>query len=469
MLSPVAAESTELPGAETGRVLARPQSAPAAVTAQRVLQILRRRWAGMVGIGLVVLGLAALFAFQLSPRYRAEAVLVIDSRKEKVTNIEAVVSGLPADNASLRSEMDVLLSRPIAGKVIDKLNLMNSPELNKALDRRPGMIGRMAFWLDAEGQRAIDAWFRGLFAGKDSDENIPADEAARIARTRVVDEYLNRLTVRNDGRSLTIKVTFEAQDPVLAARIVNTHADVYQLEQLEAKFDATRRANTWLTERVDELRKNVRDAENAVQEYRERAKLVGTARDSTIIAQQLAELNSQLVLARADRSQKDARVAQLRDMLRSNANIDSIPEVLNSQTIGRLRDAEVQAQKAVIDGMQRYGEKHPALVNARNQLEDIRRQITREVSRISASLQSDAAAARAREASLTSTVDDLQRRVGTQNLAEVRLRELEREAEASRTLFENFLNRFKETSAGTAVETADARLISEVDPEFGTG
>jgi capsular exopolysaccharide synthesis family protein len=429
-----------------------------------LLKIVRRRLAFIIGTIVVVAGLGALITFQLTPKYKAEAVLILDSRKQQVSNIQDVVSGLSTDNTAFRSELDVLESRPLAAKVIDKLNLMSDPEFNPALDPPMSLIGPLFFWMSEESQRGIDAWLRAVFSSSDPNAGKTKQQIEQDARTLVIDTYLRKLQVQTDGRSLTMKVSVQSTRPDFAAKIVNTHGDLYLVDQLESKFEATKRANTWLTERVADLKEQVRKAERAIEEYKGRTEIVSNDRGSTVVTQQLAELNSQLVLARTDRNQAEARLKQIRALLQSQANIDAIPEVLQSNTIQQLRSQESQLVQNEAQAASRYRDTHPTLINVRAQLRDIRTQIRHEIQKIVTSLQQSVEISQNKERSLQVAVDSLSKKVSGISLAEVHLHELEREADASRTLFQNFLGRFKETSAGPSVDTSDARVVSPADP-----
>src|SRR5205823_4492520 len=123
-------------------------------------------------------------------------------------------------------------------------------------------------------------------------------------RESVIDSFLGHLKVINDGKSYTIRLSFTSKDPTKAAQLVNAIADQYLVDQLEAKYDATKRANEWLNDRLTELRQKVRDSDAAVQAYQEQARLV-EARGETVETQQLSELNSQLVIARANRAEAE--------------------------------------------------------------------------------------------------------------------------------------------------------------------
>ncbi|WP_162306117.1 polysaccharide biosynthesis tyrosine autokinase [Oleisolibacter albus] len=416
-----------------------------------ILRILSRQRVVILSVVASFVTLSLLLAFQLKPLYTAEAVLMLDIRKNQVVDVESVLSGLPPDAAVVRSELDVLRSRQLASKVVDRLGLAADPEFNPVLPQAPSIwdwISPLA-WIPASWRLAL--------AG-----NPPPpgpDVQADLIRAAIIDRVIAGLAADNDGRSYSIRLSFTASTAVKAMRIANGYAESYLTDQLEAKFEATKRANDWLSNRLAELRDQVRAAENAVQQYREANNLI-QSRGATISAQQLSEINSQLVLARAERSQAEARLRAAQRVASGGDTIDSAVEVLASPLIQRLREQESQVRRREAELSNRYGARHPTMINVRAELQDLRQKIAEEVRRIIQGLANEVEVAKAKESSLRAALDDLQGATGSNARAEVRLRELERESEAGRVLYENFLNRYKETSEQQDLQSADARLIS---------
>jgi succinoglycan biosynthesis transport protein ExoP len=438
-----------LPPGEYAQVAIDPQTAVGFSVAD-LIRILRRRLVLILATIATITALGTLVTFQLTPKYRAEAVLILDSRKQQIANIQDVVSGLSTDNSALRSELDVLTSRPLAGKVIDKLNLMADPEFNPALQPPTPVIGSLLGWL-GYGQAS------DLSAGKTPDQ-VWAD-----TRTRAIDAYLKKMIVTTDGRSLTLKIAMDSVKPDLAAKIVNTHSDLYLLDQLEARFDATKRANAWLTDRVAEVKAEVSKDDDAVEQFRQKYQIITSDRGGTIVSQQLAELNSQLVQAQAERDQAEARLQQVRSLVSTNASVDSIPEVLASQTIMALRAQEAQLVETEAQLASKYQDVHPTLINARAQLNDVQAKIRTEINKVVVSLEQTVASANNKVRALQAAVDGLTQKVSDMNISEVHLRELQREADASQTLFQNLLGQFMQTSGGPSMENSDARVVSPAD------
>jgi succinoglycan biosynthesis transport protein ExoP len=401
----------------------------------------------------------------LPPRYRAETVLLIDPRREQVTTVLEVMSALPPDQAALRSEIDVLKSTNLMQGVVLTANLVDVPEFNPVLEGRAGFPWTLLFWLGRERQieirdavadavRSVRARFAPTLAMDAQGER--QDEAA-IAMA----QYARRLTVTTDGKSLTIRLSVESKDPELAAKLANLHADLYVNQQVKSRSMATERAHSWLGERIEQLRKDVQQAEAAVQAYRQENQLIRSSSGTTVTMQQLADVNTQYTLAQADRVQSEARLQRVNELLRNKLAIDSVPEVLASPTIQKLNEQELLLRRLEADAVSRYAnDNHPTIISIRAQLRDLRTKTATEVSKIAASLQSSVEVATAKEISLQHSLQELMNRTAAASHAELKLMELERDTEATRSLYQTFLNRQKETSFGPSPKFADARIVS---------
>ncbi|MCE9649108.1 MAG: polysaccharide biosynthesis tyrosine autokinase [Parvibaculum sp.] len=414
-----------------------------------LLRSLRRRLGLIIGITVGLTALALVGIFQVTPLYTGEAMVLLNMQKTQVIDIEAVMSGLTADSATIDSEVEILRSRSIARKVIEKLNLMNDPEINRTLapatfisEINPlvwigSIVGKKQVLTDAEQQAAL--------------------------LNAAIDTFLSGEKITRNGLTYVVSVTFNSESSQKAANIANAIADTYILDQLEAKFDATKRANEWLSQRLDGLRHQVQESERAMEIYRSASGLEG-ADGVTINEQQLSELNAQLILARADLAEKQAKYTRAKQILTSGGSIESVVDVLQSKTISDLRQREAEIARQQADLSSKYGPRHPSIVNAEAQRKDIVRQIGAEVQRIVAGIQNESAIAQSRVSALETSLHQLQSTAGQNNQALIRLRELTREAAANRTVYESFLGRFKETSQQQDLQTSDARVISAATP-----
>jgi succinoglycan biosynthesis transport protein ExoP len=445
-----------------------PREGERTFTVADIFRTLRRRARTVLVTAAIVTALIALVIFQLTPKYDAQAVLMLEARNARVANVQDVMPGLPTDNpamhaAVIRSELDVLTSRALARRVIEDTRLMDEPEFNPALRTGPQSFGRLLFWMDEDDQAHAEERVAAFIRKFRSDQD--AVDRQEDPLLPIIDAYLANLTVRTDGRSLTFLLTFRSEDPELAARVANRHAQLYLASHVAIKVEATTRANSWLSQRVEDLRRQVSESERAVQTYRVQNRLnrmPGTEATS-MYGQQLSEMSAQLVAARAERAQAEARLARVQEMVRTHSGMESVPEVLSSATIQRLREQEAQLMRAEAEIAERYKDNHPPLLNVRAQLRGLRQQISREMQNIVRSLNNNVEIARTRENTVEKNVEQLRASLSTVNMAEVKLWELEREADARRALLQNFLARFQETSSGSPSERPDARVVSAAD------
>ncbi|MBX3493977.1 MAG: polysaccharide biosynthesis tyrosine autokinase [Parvibaculum sp.] len=415
---------------------------------------LRKRLGVIVGVTLGLTALVMVVVLQQTPLYTAESQILLDRQKMQVTDMQAVMSGLSPDSATVDSEVEILRSRTLAARVIENLNLAQDPEFNGAL-RAPSALR----WLDPR------VWI-GMGLSLIEAEPAPQDEAtrARAELNGVIDSVLGRLTVTRQRLTYVINISFVSENPAKAARIANAMAEFYILDQLEAKFDATRQANDWLSRRLTELRQQVQDSERAVEIYRTEEGLESSAAGVTVSEQQLSELNAQLILARTGLAEAQAKYARAQQIRRSGGTIESMADVVQSGTISSLRQKQADLARELANLASRYGARHPEIVNAEAQRRDIERQIGSEINRIVGSLENNVQVAQTRVASLEESLREIRGETGTGSQAMVQLRELEREAAANRAVYESFLNRFKETSQQQDFQTPDSRVISAATP-----
>ena len=420
-----------------------------------ILRMLRRRIRVLVGC--VVLGTATvlLVTTQLTPLYTATAQVLIDPRERNVTDLESVIAGLSPESSTVESQVEVFRSRSLATPLIEAMQLDRDPEFNPAL-REPGALASAVNWITS------------LMPGQ---AEISERERIEREKTVVFGAFSQALDVSRLGRvSFVISVSFTSEDRTKAARIANALADQYLVDQLEAKFEATRRANQWLDERLAPLREQLRESERAVERYRAEHHLVDGSKGPTVDQQQLLEVNRQLVLGRADLAEKQARFQRVREILPSDGGFESVAEVLDSGVIAGLRQQQAELARKQAELVTRYDERHPRMINVRAERKDLQRELEAEVNRIVANLENEVEVARSRDRSLTQSLAQLQREESVRERARVHLRELEREAAANRAVYEPFLGRFKETREQQSIQQADARIISlapvPVDPSY---
>jgi len=409
---------------------------------RKLLGILHRRAYLLLAAALIGFVPIIIYIFTATPLYTATSSVMIDVRKENVVDVNAVLSGLPADSTVVDSEVRVLESRSLAGRVVDALHLDRDPEFNSRLRSHP-----------------VSDFIQSVFHHRSSDA-AGANDAAM--RRDVVDAVLKRLDAHRSGTTYVLEISFRSASPVKAARIANSFADQYLVAQLNDKFEATRQANNWLSDRVRELRGQVQQAEAAVQRFKIDNNLM-SAEGATLTEQEISGLNAQLATAQANQAEQEARLSIARSQLARGSTGDDVGETLNSPVIQELRAQRAAQSAKVADLETRYDDRHPELIKEKRRLADIDQQIQQEIKRIISSLDAATRVARQRTASIADSVSRSRGTLAKTNRAGVQLNELERNADAVRTLYESFLNRFKQTSSQAGVAQTDARILSRAE------
>ncbi|MBL8658543.1 MAG: polysaccharide biosynthesis tyrosine autokinase [Rhodospirillales bacterium] len=417
----------------------------------------RRKWAVIIPTLLATLA-AAVLIMLVPSRYSATTEIMLDTAQQQVVNIQAVLTETLPDQEAVDSQVEVLRSRGVAAKVIAALDLADDPEFNPAL-QSPSWVRSIIASVKAGIQR-----LKSTVTGH-VPQPLPDDIAEAQLRANVIDNFLDRLDVRLKAQSRVLQVTFSSEDPVKAWRITNKLAEIYLLDQLDAKYEAAQRATNWLTEKIANLRRDLGEKEQAVEQYRKEAGLFTGAGGFTLISQQISDLNAQMIVARTSRAEAEARLDQMRRLVRSPAGASAAADVLGSPVIQSLLTQESEVKREVAELADEFGERHPRMISARAALRDVQSKIATEIAKVVQKLENDVGVARAREVSLQESLDQLKARMAQSNSSEVQLRSLERDAAAERTMLETFLSRFEETSAQTdsTVQQSGARIISRAD------
>jgi capsular exopolysaccharide synthesis family protein len=428
-----------------------------------LLELFRRVWRRKLMIASIAVGCSAVTAavlFIIPPRYTATAQIMLDPSSSKLfIDANQAISGLSPDTEAVNSASAVMMSRDLAERVIDELQLMKDPDFNTAL--------KPSTWFSSlldPHTYLPKSWADGLMNLLSGEPGSPVDEE-RSHHNKVVEAFLKRLDAGAAGESRVVGVSFTAESPRVAAQVANAIAEDYINSGVERRTANNKEVNVWLTQQLDTLRQQVIAADQAVEDYRAKNGLV-EGRGDTLASQESAELGTQLTMARSDRAEAEAKLQQVQSLLASPNGTESATAVLQSPLIQGLRAQEAQVEQTIADLSQTYGERHPKILSAKAQLTDLRSKIKTEIGRIVKDYTNDVAVARARETAIQSSLEQARNQVANLNQSDVHLRALQRDADASRTLLENFLGQYQQTGSEQNFKQPDATIISHAsEPE----
>ena len=385
------------------------------------------------------LALALVADFVITPRYRAVSQILIGPADLRVVEKAMMPAAQTADAnvIQVESETRILTSDKVLRRVVDSEQLTSDPEF------APRSRSLMTTLREAVGLGSTAK---------------PGD--AELAALR---QLQKNVTAKRSERTYVVDLMVDTADPQKSARVANAIAQAYLDEQTAARAETARRVTDSLSSRLSELRERVRDAEELVERYKREHNIVG-ASGRLVDEQQLTELNNQLGMAKARTAEAKSRYEQLQRQQRGGADPGATAEAVASNTIGRLREQYATVARQEANLAAELGPRHPWVIDARAQVRNAQQLITEELTRVAEANRNDYERALANENSLASSLDALKRKAMDTSLAFVKLRELERESEASRAVYESFLGRAREMREQERLDTANVRVLSDAQP-----
>lgn len=421
--------------------------------------ILKRRWSIITVFAIIVVSVT-IHTYAATPIYQATTRLIIDKENPNVMSIQEVMAVDTSGTDYYQTQYKIIESRNVARAVIKRLNLDKNEEfVPKPRDNFLANLKRSVQKTTAAFKKAVVALLRTREVSSpqalkeyDSDYNL-------------VSAFISRIEVKPIRNSRLVDVSFEAKDPVLAAKITSTLAQAYIEQNLDTKLKAVKGAVRWLHTRIVAERQKVEKAEQALLAYKTRHSIVTdfTSDVEKITAQKLAHLNTQIVEAESVRVEAETRYKQALALKGTPDMLDSIPEVLNNNLIQQIKSMEVELYKRTSELSKKYGQKHPQMVAIRAELKTLQKRKGYEVKRVVNSLNNEYQVARAREESMKAALAKQRKESLDLNQKAIEYGVLQREVESARQMYQLLINRFKETSLTEDMKTGNIRILDRAE------
>ncbi len=396
-----------------------------------------KRW-WVIGPTVAMFAGSAIFVNVVKPRYTAEARVLLENQENfipRADKTERVAEILP-DPEAVQSQIQLLTSRDLARRVIKTLDLQGNDEFDPL----------------AKGMGATTRALVMLGLARDPTQTTPED--------RILETFGDKLNVLSPTKTRVLSIEFTSRNPDLAAKGANAVAEAYLEFQQDAKRDHARGAANSLAALVAQLRARVTEADAEAEQFRAKSGLLVGSNNTTINAQRLSDLNTQLSLSRSAQADAQAKARLLRDMLRQN-RIGDIPDVANNEVIRRLQEQRVtlRAQLALESRTLLPG--HPRIKELQAQLQDLDAQGRAAAERVARTLENDAHIAGARVENLTRALEEQKTVVGAADADDVRLRDLERTARLYKEQLESATAKYQEAMAreNSQATPPDARIF----------
>jgi polysaccharide biosynthesis transport protein len=405
---------------------------------QYVAAIHRRRSVLLTSVGLCLLA-ALLYNYTTRPVYQATAQVLIDRDTPNVLPSKEVVDlGQGAADYYL-TQYQLLQGRVLATKVVERLGLQKSPEFETGFLMSPWerfqrrVLGRAPALVDKDG--------------------MPLSPAVAAFRSRLVVDPV--------PGSRLVNLRFSAYDPKIAAQAVNTLAQLYIEQSLEFRYTQSSEATGWLSQRLTEQQAKVEQAERALQEYREKEGLVNLEERQGLADQKLTAFGAAASEARTARIAKQTVFERMRST--PTAELATSPLVLSNAVIQRLRSrlAELQAEQARLSDS--LGDKHPDMIRVRAEAKAAEDKIAAEIQDILRSVESDYRTAVQQEEGLQANFEAAKKEALEINRKAIEYGVLKREVESNQQLFQNLMNRTKETGLEAELKSTNIRVVEKAE------
>ncbi len=459
----------------------------------------RRKWIILACL-IASVAISAIYTFKSIPIYRVTTQMLIGKENPKVVSIEEVIKPDRADLQWNQTQIKILSSRSLALRVIKALNLKDSPEFKSDEKRRNfsirGLIGLLArkvintlkpqeevyksegikkrdikrndnpeFKSDVE-RRGFLSSLRGkiyyklmsLKRKQDSKKEFPKsgkdDEDSRL-----IGSYLSKLKVQAIKFSRLVNISIEGTHPETITAMANRHAHEYIEQNREMKFDTTKNALGWLQEQLVEKGEGVEKAENELQVYKERKKIVSLEDRQNIIVQKLADLNAALTKARTERIGLETFYNETKILSDNPDMIESIPYVMENALIQALKKNYIDTTSEISKLSGKYGEKFPTMIKLVSHAKELKNRINSEIKTLIKSLEAKYKVASSKEESLSKALEEQKKIALDLNRMAIAYGTLKRESESEKTMYDILLNRMKETDITGALRTSNVRII----------
>lgn len=434
------------------------------------LRMLKVRKVMILGTALAVTLATLVAVFTIPPNYTSTATVMLDQRKNNITDLTDVLQGLTNDPTVMPNQVQIISSRELAQRVVEQLKLTDDPEFNGQPVAEGGIAGfvHSLRWLNPK------TWMKLI-------PQTPAPAGAPGAPSYSETESLEDTTIDNfleqlDAEQITptsevttaVSIAFTSKDAGKAAAIANAIADAYVEDSLNTKFEAAKKTAHWLSARLRELGLQVAAANETVQKFRVANNLTeipqstapnNATQPNSILDQQVAGISAQIVTAKADLAEKEAtyqRVMQLAD----SGHAEDVSAVVTSPLIASLRTQETELLRQEADLSSRYGPRHPKMMDLESQKKNLEAKIKEEVNRVVETTKSDVMVARAHVASLEASLGNTSSQSRAQGGAMAKLASLQANAQTALTLYQTVLSRYQDVQSQSGFQVPDTRVLS---------
>lgn len=407
-------------------------------------RILRKRFATIAIVFFVVFAVSLIATLKEKPVYRAQVLLEIQKENADIPTIKDLYELESVSDSYLKTQDTILASESLAERVIDQLRLDTLREFNAPR------------WWSLERFRSAPR--KQTFA-----LGPPSAAHGSAVYQRVLERFQDRLSIEPVMQSRLVTVRFDSGNAELSARIVNTLADDYIDQSLEARWAATQKATDWLSQQLVGIKAKVEKSEEQLQDYARHNGLVFLENDKgaseNVANERLQELQEELTKAQADRYEKEAvyRLVQ-------SGDYGSLPGVVENKLIQDLSERLAELKRQLAELSTKFNAEYPRVKELQSQLDEIEATLKEERQRAADKITNEYLAAVRREGLVEQALGDQQKQVDAIAEKAVQYNILKREVETNKQMYEGLLQRLNEAGVSASLKASNIRVVDSAEP-----
>ncbi len=427
-----------------------------AIDLREYAKILRKhRWPILVTTA-VLTGLAAFIVSGMTPIYRATSTLLIETQQTMPMNLDELI-GIDTNNREYhQTQFEVLRSRKLAKRVVQEMGLYDHPELSSPEDKSVATVEKNdSTPIEITGSRAA--------------LNLNELEADPIEHQLVVNRFLANTSITPVKNTKMVRISFESKDPVFAARVANKIADTYILSYLDSRVEMSEKATTWLNERLTQLKVRLEESQNKLLSYQEANGLINIqGNNSRLSEQEIGILTNKLLDAESNMAYTKILYDEVSKTKAKGTNaLLGLPFVDSNEMVRRFK-IEVQESQFLLDKLlNRYGQKHPEVIDANSRLITARSNLNSQINNIVDSIEKDYILAEQSVTSLQDTLNEGKKELQKNGRSQLELIHLEREVALNEELYNTFYTRSREVDEAESMGTTNAQIAEYAEAPLG--
>lgn len=420
-----------------------------------VQTILRYIWR-ILGLTFFLTLLTALLVFSTSPTYTANVSLLIEAEQANILSIEEVYGLDSSRKEYFETQYEILRSRRIAERVVDKLSLHE----NYYFDSDVAKANKSIFKRSIEN---VKSTIKSAlpFLPQEEDVQLSNEEILQAKKAYATRLLMERTSVKPVRNTQVVEVFVDSPNPELSALLANTIADIYIESYLQAKLEMTEKATFWLNESLQGLREKLDEAEVNLTKFYEDNQVVDIDGVVTLVSDQVQELSEQLLDAQILLQRNQAIFDEVNRKGTDIDELSNLPEVLNHPSVQSVKREEVVIQSRVSELREVYGPKHPKMISANAELTSIKKSLRDQILNLVSGINSEYRTAQSKVAALSSDLEKAKAELRQLSTLDNQRKALQRDVDINQQLYDSFFTRLKETDQIGGFESANARILDK--------